>query len=79
METSGRKSWRGKKATTAPGVLLLSQTWHPDWRATDNGVPVELRRVNHDFLGIPLGTGEHHLRVWYYPWDSYLGAAFSGR
>ncbi len=63
--------------TSASGMMVLSQAWHPDWRATDNGTPVEVRRVNHNFVGIPLGPGEHRIRVWYFPWDFYLGCPIS--
>lgn len=59
------------------GVLVLSESWHPDWRATDNGNPVEVRRVNHNFLGIPLEAGDHNIRVWYSPWDFYFGCVLS--
>jgi hypothetical protein len=55
------------------GVVLISQAWHPDFRATDHGQPVEVRRVNYDFVGVCVGPGEHELRVWYWPWDFYLG------
>jgi hypothetical protein len=57
------------------GVVVISQAWHPDWRATDHGKPVELRRVNYDFVGVCVGPGNHELRVWYRPWDFYLGCA----
>jgi hypothetical protein len=65
-------------ATDQPGVAVLSQSWHPDWRATDNGVPIKIRRVNHGQIGIPVDAASHGLRVWYYPWDFYLGAVVSG-
>ncbi len=55
------------------GVLLISQAWHPDFRATDHGQPVEVRRVNYDFVGVCVGPGDHEVRVWYWPWDFYLG------
>ena len=64
-------------ATEGSGVAVISQSWHPDWRATDNGNPVEVRRVNHAQVGIPLEPGDHELRVWYYPWDFYLGCVIS--
>ncbi len=55
------------------GVVVVSQAWHPDWRATDHGRPVELRRVNYNFVGVCVGPGDHELRIWYRPWDFYLG------
>jgi hypothetical protein len=55
------------------GVVLISQAWHPDWQATDHGGPIEVRRVNYDFVGLCVGPGDHEIRVWYRPWDFYLG------
>lgn len=59
--------------TNSPGVVVLSQTWHPDWRATDNGKTIPMRRVNHAQVGIPIEAGAHDLRVFYIPWDFYVG------
>lgn len=61
--------------TDAPGVVVVSQAWHPDWRATDNGQEVPIRRVNHNLLGMPVQAGQHELHLWYRPWDFYLGLA----
>ena len=55
------------------GVVLISQAWHPDWKATDNGQLVEVRRVNYDFVGVCVTPGDHEIRVWYLPMDFYLG------
>jgi hypothetical protein len=63
--------------TDSPGVVVLSQTWHPDWRATVNGRPIAVRQVNHAQVGVPVDAGIHELRVYYYPWDFYLGAAIT--
>jgi len=63
--------------TDKPSVAVVSQSWHPDWRATDNGQPVEVRRVNHGQVGVPVAAGAHQLRVYYYPWDFYLGCVVS--
>jgi Bacterial membrane protein YfhO len=63
--------------TEKPGVAVVSQSWHPDWRATDNGQAIEVRRVNHGQVGIPVTAGTHQLRVYYYPWDFYLGCVLS--
>ena len=57
------------------GVVLLSQAWHPDWRATDNGHAATLHRVNYNFAGVFVDPGNHVLRVWYFPWDFYAGCA----
>lgn len=62
----------------ANGVVVLAETWHPDWRATDNGRPVMIRRVNHAQIGVAVEAGDHTLRVYYYPWDFYVGCVVSG-
>lgn len=64
-------------SNTEAGVVVISEVWHPDWYATDNGRRVDIRRVNYNFLGIPVPPGSHNLRVWYRPWDFYLGLAVS--
>jgi hypothetical protein len=63
---------------SSPGVLVVSESWHPDWVATDRAVPVTVHRANHGLLGIPLAAGRHDLHLWYRPWDFYLGCAVSG-
>jgi hypothetical protein len=61
----------------SPGVVVLSQTWHPDWRATVNGHPTAVRQVNHAQVAVPVDAGKHNLRVYYYPWDFYWGILVS--
>jgi hypothetical protein len=64
--------------TEAPGALVVSEGWHPDWVATDRGESVSVVRANHGFIGIPLQPGAHNVRLSYWPWDFYLGCAVSG-
>jgi len=61
-----------------PGMAVLSQTWHPDWVAEEAGQKLEMRRVNYNFTGIPVAAGDHVIRVWYRPWDFYLGLGLCG-
>lgn len=56
-----------------PGMAVLSQTWHPDWVAEEAGQKLEMRRVNYNFVGVPVDAGDHVIRLWYRPWDFYLG------
>lgn len=63
--------------TDAPGFAVFAESWHPDWRATDNGRDVLVRRVNHAQIAIPVEVGSHVLRVYYYPWDFYLGCVIA--
>ena len=45
----------------APGrqLLVLSDTYHSGWRAQVDGKPVEIRRVNGDFMGCVIEKGSH--------------------
>jgi hypothetical protein len=54
--------------TSGPSVLLVSRTWHPSWRASVDGQPVEAVRVNHALIGVPLpGAGNHRVQLAYRP------------
>jgi hypothetical protein len=63
--------------TDSPGVVVLSQTWHPDWRASNHGGEIPVRRVNDAQIGVPVEAGKHDLRVYYFPWDFYMGGLVS--
>lgn len=40
-----------------PGILVLSQAWHPDWTATINSVPVGVQRASGAFPAVELDAG----------------------
>jgi len=63
--------------TRRPSYLCLSEIWAPGWRATDNGAPVEVVRVNTTFRGIYLEAGKHSLRLNYWPPGMTAGLAIS--
>ena len=50
-----------------PGVLLMVQRWHPDWKATVDGKPTPLLRANHLFSGVQVPAGEHVVEFHYQP------------
>jgi hypothetical protein len=50
-----------------PGILVLPDNWHPNWKATDNGRPVYIGKVNQSFRGIALGKGAHFIEMKYEP------------
>jgi uncharacterized membrane protein YwzB len=50
-----------------PGVVILPDNWHPNWKATDNGQPVYIGKVNETFRGVALTAGTHHLEMKYQP------------
>ena len=48
-----------KTRSAAPGVLLLNDRWHPDWKVTIDGQPTALLRANFLMRGVPVAAGEH--------------------
>jgi hypothetical protein len=59
---------------TEPGcrecLVVLKQTYHPNWRATVDGKSVKPINVFPSFVAIPISTsGTHELIVWYQPSD----------
>ena len=66
-----------------PVMLVLTDVWHPAWRALDNGEPVTIHRVNYLQRGIWLGEGNHEVKMEFYPpavftgrWISLIGIIF---
>lgn len=47
------------------GLLFVSEIWHPDWRASVDGDPVTVHRVNGAFRGVVVPPGSHRVR-WTY-------------
>ena len=54
-------------ALERPGVVVLSDTWHPSWRAAVDGEPVHLGRVDEVLRGVALPAGQHRVVMTYSP------------
>jgi len=63
-----------------PGLLVVSRTWMPGWRAWVDGEPARVYRVDYALQGVLLPAGEHEVRLRYLPvgwrlgWPVSLGA-----
>jgi len=57
-----------------PGILVLSDTYDADWRATINGTAAPILRVNGLFRGVALPEGKNMVRFVYRPRFFYIGA-----
>jgi hypothetical protein len=44
-----------------PGLLFVSEIYHPDWGAWIDGNPVPIHRTNVAFRGVHVPEGEHEL------------------
>ncbi len=62
---------------TAPGMLVIADTWYPGWEAAVNGKPTELWRVNLLFRGILVEEGEQVVTLVYRPSGWRTGVALS--
>lgn len=47
--------------SSAENFLIISQIWHPDWRASLDGRPLRLYRTNHALLGCFVPADRHRL------------------
>jgi hypothetical protein len=52
---------------TRPGFLVLTDSYHPDWRARTAAGPVPIYRANHLFRAIPVPAGESRVEMTFRP------------
>ena len=50
-----------------PGILVLNDAWHANWRARVNGQPHHIGVVNEAFRGLALPAGRHVIEMSYAP------------
>ena len=68
-------AWRTDEAGTviveatlpAPGYLVLTDRWSPDWEASVDGAPAPCLRANGIFRAVALPAGTHEVRFHYAP------------
>jgi hypothetical protein len=60
------------------GLLVFTEAWHPGWRATVDGEPVPVHRVDHALIGLRLPPGKHQVRLRFDPPSLTWGALVSG-
>ncbi len=65
------QAWGGhlsiKTDSKAGGYLVISEVWHPGWRALLDGRPLQLYRTNYALLGAAIPPGRHELAVDFRP------------
>lgn len=60
-----------------PAMLVTTDVWHPDWRATVDEKPVDLYRVNYLQRGVWLEKGNHRVEMRFRPRAIYDGLKFT--
>ncbi len=61
----------------AAGVLVLTDTWYPGWRAAVDGVPIPIHPANHLVRAVPVAAGRHVVVFRYEPASVRIGALVS--
>jgi hypothetical protein len=59
------------------GMVILSDTWFPGWRATVDGKSAKIERAYGFLRGIVVERGSHTVEMRYRPLSVYLGAGLS--
>lgn len=63
--------------SAASGILVLTDTYYPGWKAFLDGREVPILRANYLFRGIELPQGSHQVRFTYEPFSFWLGVALA--
>ena len=50
-----------------PALLVLTDSWYPGWKATVDGEPTEIERVDYLIRGVPVPAGSHTVEFTYEP------------
>lgn len=61
-----------------PGLVVLLEAWDPGWRATVDGVAVDVVAANLVFRAVRVEAGHHRVEMVYRPVEVVAGAAVSG-
>ncbi|MBX9695969.1 MAG: YfhO family protein [Cyanobacteria bacterium] len=61
-----------------PGLLVLTDTWYPGWKATVDGHATAIHRANFVFRGIMIDKGKHSVEFSFMPLSLLCGVALAG-
>jgi hypothetical protein len=64
--------------TPQPGVLVLTDSYAPGWKATVDGTSVPIHRVDYLLRGVEVGAGRHRVEFSYEPAAWRTGLIVSG-
>jgi len=69
---------RLRTKTQGPRYLVISEVWHPGWRAAIDGKKLPLFRTNLALLGTFIPGGQHEIVVWFRPVGWRMGMIVTG-
>lgn len=66
-EEIGSNYYAADVAVERDSILLLKSSYHPNWRATVDGIETDTIMLMPGFVGIELPPGDHYVRIEYRP------------
>src|SRR5262249_14503156 len=63
--------------TDVPGLLVLTDTWFPGWRARLDDREAPIMRADHTFRAVALPPGQHRVEFTYWPTSLRIGLMIS--
>ncbi|MEK7543333.1 MAG: YfhO family protein [Patescibacteria group bacterium] len=67
-----------RTSSGTPKLLFLSDAFDPGWKATIDGQNVQIYRADYDFRSVFVPSGEHTIRMVYWPGSFVVGLWFAG-
>ncbi len=67
-----------KAAMSCRGMVILTDSWYPGWRATVDGRAAVIEKAYGAFRGVVVEAGEHTVEMRYRPGSVFIGAAMTG-
>jgi hypothetical protein len=64
--------------STAPCLLVVGDVYYPWWRASIDGTPADVGRVNYTMVGVVVPAGLHVVRLAITPLSVWIGGSLSG-
>jgi hypothetical protein len=62
----GPGQWEVAVSGANPSVVVVAESWFPGWRATVDGKNVDVVEADGAFLGVPVGAGDHEVKLSYH-------------
>jgi hypothetical protein len=62
----GPGRWEIEVSGANPSLVVVAESWFPGWKATVDGKDVEVVEADGAFLGIPVGAGDHEVKLKYH-------------
>ena len=75
VEGTATGYFKVRASSDAPTLLVVSEALLWNWKATVNGAPAPIVRVDGALIGVPIPSGESAVELSYRPDDLYIGLA----